>query len=292
MRFHSHLDGAPALLGESALKTEFANGSRILALPGTERTIPGLAGAALVIIDEASRVEDELLAAVRPMLATTAGGGRLIALTTPAGKRGWFFDAWTGGNDGTAPGSLHRIARALRRSSWTRNCGNSERSGLVKNTAWNFSIPTRLCFRPRLLLRHSHNRCSHYGISATMESAPVFLPRKIRYVVGVDLGQSSDPTAICVLEHSRASTTTTSDFERHTGLGEKPQVPAERIHCRHLERLPLGMSYPAVVQHIKELMARPPLNGHDQVKPAELVVDDSGVGRPVSDLLVDAGLKP
>lgn len=101
MRFHSHLEGAPALLGESALKTEFANGSRILALPGTERTIRGLAGAALVIIDEASRVEDELLAAVRPMLATTAGGGRLIALTTPAGKRGWFFDAWTGAGDWT-----------------------------------------------------------------------------------------------------------------------------------------------------------------------------------------------
>lgn len=129
-------------------------------------------------------------------------------------------------------------------------------------------------------------------LAATMESTPVFLPRKVRYVVGCDLGQSSDPTAICVLEHQQGVHDYNSEFERHTGLGEKPQVPAERIHCRHLERLPLGMSYPAVVQHIKELMARPPLNGHDQVKPAELVVDDSGVGRPVSDLLVDAGLKP
>jgi len=33
-----------------------------------------LAGAALVIIDEAARVDDELLAAVRPMLATNAAG--------------------------------------------------------------------------------------------------------------------------------------------------------------------------------------------------------------------------
>jgi hypothetical protein len=94
MRFHSELENAPPPLAESALKAEFANGSRILALPGTERTIRGLAGASLVIIDEASRVEDELLAAVRPMLATT--NGRLIALTTPAGKRGWFFEAWHG----------------------------------------------------------------------------------------------------------------------------------------------------------------------------------------------------
>jgi hypothetical protein len=50
MRFHSRLDGAAALEGESVLKAEFANGSRILALPGTEKTVRGLAGAALIMI--------------------------------------------------------------------------------------------------------------------------------------------------------------------------------------------------------------------------------------------------
>ena len=95
------LDGAPES-SDSVLKLEMANGSRILALPGTEKTIRGLAGAALVIIDEAARVDDELLAAVRPMLATNAKG-RLIALTTPAGKRGFFYEAWHGDN------SWHRV---------------------------------------------------------------------------------------------------------------------------------------------------------------------------------------
>jgi len=95
---HMHLEGAPELRSESVLKVEFANGSRILALPGSEKTVRGFAGAALVIIDEASRVEDDLLAAVRPMLATRADG-RLIALTTPAGKRGWFYEAWHGDGD-------------------------------------------------------------------------------------------------------------------------------------------------------------------------------------------------
>jgi hypothetical protein len=75
------------------LKVELANESRIIALPGTEKTIRGIAGVSLVIIDEASRVDDELLAAVRPMLATRADGS-LIALTTPAGKRGFFYEAW------------------------------------------------------------------------------------------------------------------------------------------------------------------------------------------------------
>lgn len=94
---HTHLDDATPLATESVLKLEWENGSRLLALPGSEKTIRGLAGASLVIIDEAARVEDELLQAVRPMLATNARGS-LIALSTPAGRRGWFFEAWTGGD--------------------------------------------------------------------------------------------------------------------------------------------------------------------------------------------------
>jgi Terminase large subunit, T4likevirus-type, N-terminal len=94
---HSKLDDAPALDTESVLKIEFRTGSRIMALPGTSDTIRGLAGAALVVIDEAARVDDELLAAVRPMLATNAAGS-LIALTTPAGRRGWYYEAWHNGD--------------------------------------------------------------------------------------------------------------------------------------------------------------------------------------------------
>jgi hypothetical protein len=95
MLFHGKLAGAPALVGESVLKAEFANGSRIVAMPGTERTIRGLAGVAVIIIDEAARCDDSLIAAVRPMLAVSPGGGRLLALSTPAGKRGFFFESWT-----------------------------------------------------------------------------------------------------------------------------------------------------------------------------------------------------
>jgi hypothetical protein len=93
---HGKLDGAPAFATESVLKIELANGSRVVALPGTEKTVRGLAGAALVVLDEAARVEDELLAALRPMLATSAG--RLIMLSTPAGKRGAFYEAWHSGD--------------------------------------------------------------------------------------------------------------------------------------------------------------------------------------------------
>ena len=93
---HARLSGAPEIFAESALRLELKNGSRVVSLPGSETTVRGYSAAAVVICDEAARVSDELLGAVRPMLATS--NGRFIALTTPAGRRGWFFDAWTNGD--------------------------------------------------------------------------------------------------------------------------------------------------------------------------------------------------
>src|SRR5215204_409792 len=74
---------------------QLANGSRIEALPGTEKTIRGFSGVDLLILDEGARVDDGLYFAVRPMLAVS--GGSLIMLSTPAGKRGVFFEEWAGG---------------------------------------------------------------------------------------------------------------------------------------------------------------------------------------------------
>jgi hypothetical protein len=82
---------------ESALQVEFANGSRIISLPGNEATVRGFSDIAMLIIDEASRVADSLYYAVRPMLAVSRGS--LVALSTPFGKRGWFHDEWDGSGD-------------------------------------------------------------------------------------------------------------------------------------------------------------------------------------------------
>jgi hypothetical protein len=81
--------------GERRLSLELENESRIVTLPGTEKTIRGFSGAALLIVDEASRVADELYFAVRPMLAVS--GGSLMMLSTPYGKRGIFFEEWSQG---------------------------------------------------------------------------------------------------------------------------------------------------------------------------------------------------
>ena len=80
---------------ETRLSLSLSNDSRVLSLPGrTGDTVRGYT-ADLLIVDEAARVSDELYAAIRPMLATTQG--RLLTLSTPAGRRGWWFEAWENG---------------------------------------------------------------------------------------------------------------------------------------------------------------------------------------------------
>jgi hypothetical protein len=89
-----------------------------------------------------------------------------------------------------------------------------------------------------------------------------------RYVIGVDLGQSHDPTAICVV--------------RRLDDGPKPI-----FQVGHLERLRLNTPYPTIVNHVLRQLSRPPLAGK-----SELVIDYTGVGRPVFDLFCGRGVSP
>jgi hypothetical protein len=93
--FYSTLGEPLRKYGERRLSLELTNGSRVVTLPGTERTIRGYSGASLLILDEAARIDDELYHAVRPMLAVS--GGSLIMASTPWGKRGIFHDEWSEG---------------------------------------------------------------------------------------------------------------------------------------------------------------------------------------------------
>lgn len=90
--------GRPVLATSSTLtRLELANGSRIVSLPGTEATVRSFSAASLLIVDEAARVPDALIFALRPMLAVS--GGRLVALSTPFGRRGWFAEEWHDGEE-------------------------------------------------------------------------------------------------------------------------------------------------------------------------------------------------
>lgn len=95
--FYHKLLGEKLLERRTAEELEFTNMSRIVSVPCKEETIRGFAHVDLLIIDEAARVPDDLYKAVRPMLAITKG--RLICLSTPYGKRGFFWDAWANQGD-------------------------------------------------------------------------------------------------------------------------------------------------------------------------------------------------
>ena len=92
---------------------------------------------------------------------------------------------------------------------------------------------------------------------------------KPRHFIGLDLGQAQDFTALAVLSRPKVT-------------GREP--PADRqppYAVPHLHRFPLGTPYPAIVAAVVELLRTPPLKG------SMLVVDQTGVGRPVVDMLTD-----
>jgi len=97
MAFFFELLRQPLKKRVNAQEIELNNLSRIVSVPCREDTIRGFAQVDLLVIDEAARVPDDLYRAVRPMLAVSKG--RLICLSTPYGKRGFFWDAWARGGD-------------------------------------------------------------------------------------------------------------------------------------------------------------------------------------------------
>ncbi len=91
------------------------------------------------------------------------------------------------------------------------------------------------------------------------------------FIIGVDLGQARDYTAICVLER----------FEELTGEAEKGRWARKtRYEMPHLERPPLGTSYPEIIERLKGLIARLPA-----LERVNILVDRTGCGRPVVDLM-------
>ena len=79
------------LIQDSASMLRLANGSRILSLPGTAKSVRGWT-ARLLIIDEAAYIDPETFTAARALVAT---GGRLVVQSTPADETGAFFDLVT-----------------------------------------------------------------------------------------------------------------------------------------------------------------------------------------------------
>lgn len=91
-------------------------------------------------------------------------------------------------------------------------------------------------------------------------------PEKPALILGLDLGQAADPSALVVAERTKAA---------------DPDDPARRVShykVRHIRRWPLGTSYVKVVADVAKLV-------REKLPLCRLVLDASGCGRPVLDMI-------
>ncbi len=101
-------------------------------------------------------------------------------------------------------------------------------------------------------------------------------------IVGVDLGQQRDPTAITIVERGYVPSGPLYNANYwHNGREVRAAREPVRLeyHVRHLERPALGTSYVEVVERIVERLRS---LGDEEIV---LAVDTTGVGRPVADML-------
>ena len=85
------------------------------------------------------------------------------------------------------------------------------------------------------------------------------------FFIGLDLGQTQDFSALAVVERSSGT-------------------PAHYV-CRHLHRWPLGTGYPQIVEDVRTLVTTNDARGTPPLRYAKLVVDATGVGKPVADMV-------
>jgi len=92
------------------------------------------------------------------------------------------------------------------------------------------------------------------------------------YIVGLDLGMMQDFTALSMLERV---------------LKRTPDRYVSEYNLVHLERFPLGTQYPEIVKHVAVMFQDSRLQND-----GALIVDATGVGIPVVQMLIGEGLFP
>jgi len=117
------------------------------------------------------------------------------------------------------------------------------------------------------------------------------------FLLGLDLGQAADYSALTVVElpiwrPAAATWVSPSELDaRRVGeyIHTQGELPLETpLNVRQLHRYPIHMPYPEIVRHVAGVMQSSAIRD----KGVALLVDATGVGRPVCDLFREAGLRP
>ena len=109
-------------------------------------------------------------------------------------------------------------------------------------------------------------------------------------IVGLDLGKANDYSAISILGIVPTKyKTCVPGIDPELNVRRDREITVEGLplmnNVRYVERLPIGTSYPRVVARVIDVL-------HSLPAGAWLVVDNTGVGQAVTDLIIQAGLLP
>jgi len=263
--------------GTNARSIVFPNGSQILPLPAHADRVRGFT-ANLLIVDEAARVPDEVFAAATPMLGATDGG--LWLLSTPHGKRGFFYEEWAAQDSATHP--WFRLTGRL-------GTGGEVKAGFLENErrrktaaqfaeeyACDFVTAGRNVF-PEEWLERSFSRdvppfdwLSRENLE-NVRHAP-------SYYLSFDPARLRDYAALVLLEYRPI----------YSGMRDRATFePLFRRELRvvHIERFPRGTPYRELVTRVGRLCQHPHLAHRTQ-----LLLDATGQGLPVVEMFREARL--
>ena len=253
--------------GSNRISVTLPNGSRIVGLPGNEETVRGYSAVSLLLIDEASRVADELYRGLRPMLAVADGD--LWLMSTPWSKQGFFYEAWAYGGE-----------EWVRFASPVTECPRVKPSFLEEERRelgeqW---------FRQEYLCEFVDAGGTLFGrdlVEAALTDLGGWPPERAGWIwpvvkgtlfIGLDLGKMQDFSAMAIVEREEQRIAWMPSAYRN-------------LQIRHLERLPLGTPYTLVVERVKAICEQAAELGQ-----CDLVVDATGVGGAVVEMLRSARL--
>jgi phage FluMu gp28-like protein len=251
--------------GENDISLELPNRSRIVGLPHMPDHVRGFSSVSMLVIDEAAYVSDEMYMALRPMLATS--GGDLWMMSTPNGKNGFFYDTWQHGGE-----RWDRIRVPATECPRIPTDFLEEEREAIPGTRFAQEYMCEFVGRGlNLFDRELVEAALDDGVEAWEEGVlrsqpnlPAWMTARADqfFIVALDLGKIHDHSAYVICEYCQG------ELLIHAG-----------------ERVPLGTPYTDVVEIMRKVLQSPRLRQR-----CTLVVDASGVGEPVVEMLRRADL--
>jgi len=186
VKFEDEVYSFTATISETKTHVEFQNGSRIVSLPNNPDAIRGYR-ADHVYVDEAAMFKNdfEVKAAVIPCIAGKEG--RLSLISTPKGKRGWFYEAWT-----SNVFQKHRVhysqAPHITREDLEGMKASLSPLEWAQEMEMEFLDEVNALFPYEVVLAC----CEDYELLLEPRQNPVYM--------GIDFGRYRDSTVICCLE--------------------------------------------------------------------------------------------